>query len=587
MDLSLFATQVTQKGQALSGRNSALLGGTGGLGGTLGGVDFWNAILGNLGEIEGEERQKLALNSANDQSAVAQNNVKKETTDLALLQLALLGQDPDVSIDEKLKELRIERIANNPENRIEQLTKLVNHLTSGLPEVASQNNISIEELVTRLNQRLEKLESSLEAFRSGDFGENGAPFQALIATGLNPSQLTNITNRIEEVETKLGRELTIEDLIAGVGNIIPVTKEDKAEFEAADALALLTKKSEEEILQNNETEKEALKESNIADSIDGQAYVDFVQPNFITPADKIGKINKGLADVANLTNPETIASNGATLGALQPTTSQETVGGVLPSTGNVINEITSGRMTNDQFNALFNNGKASQGNVAGVLNGSNNMDVIKNISNLPTLPQTGDISLTSNWIDSLSSSNILNELAGFDIQSGTPFNNVMQAVAHVTAATTQAGQAHPASSMVAAHVSKAAQSGEAKNITLNLDPPELGRVEIRLEFGTEKTVKANLIVEKPETLLLLQRDAGALEKALQDAGLDTSGDSIGYEMASEDYAFNSNREGNSQNGGTGSGENGEMSDEELELIETTMTWDVDPETGHVHYNILA
>ena len=96
-----------------------------------------------------------------------------------------------------------------------------------------------------------------------------------------------------------------------------------------------------------------------------------------------------------------------------------------------------------------------------------------------------------------------------------------------------------------------------------------------------------MIVEKPETLSLLQRDMSALEKALQDAGLETDSGSLNYEMASEDYNFNSNRECNSQNGGTGgSGESAENAEEEL-TIETSMTWDVDPETGHVHYSLLA
>ena len=131
----------------------------------------------------------------------------------------------------KLAELRIERITADQGNRVEQLTKLIAHLTSGLPEVAASEGASVEDLVSRLTKRLEKLESRLEAFRSGDFGDEGAPFKLLIATGLNPAQLTNITNRIEEVETKLGRELTVEDLIAGVGNIIPAPGDDDHDFQ--------------------------------------------------------------------------------------------------------------------------------------------------------------------------------------------------------------------------------------------------------------------------------------------------------------------------------------------------------------------
>ena len=91
---------------------------------------------------------------------------------------------------------------------------------------------------------------------------------------------------------------------------------------------------------------------------------------------------------------------------------------------------------------------------------------------------------------------------GFDIQTGMPLNSSMQAAAMVTSST-QAGQPHAATQMVAAQISKAAQSGDTKQITLRLDPPDLGRVEVRLEFGEERTVKAHLIVEKPETYLML------------------------------------------------------------------------------------
>ncbi len=586
MDLGLFATQTVNKGQALSGGSSALTGN--GLGNVLGGVDFWNAILGNLGEIANEENGQIKSANANDQKPLDPEILKKEKADLALLQLALLGQDPDQSIDEKLSELRIERIANNPENKIEQLTKLIDHLTSGLPEVAAANNLSVEELVSRLSKRLEKLEASLESFRSGDFGDQGAPFQALIATGLNPSQLTTITNRIEEVETKLGRELTVEDLIAGVGNIIPApgTTDEDGEPRSADAIALLLQNRAEASEEFKAEEKEEIQKEE-------QAYVDFMMPTFTDPKannveDNIVRATQVVEKISTLTNVPQIAQNGLNLDRPQTATrsTTNTPDIMTPSTG--LTEKPAGRISNAEFQAMF-----SKGNNFGVENapspalGNKAMAAIKNVASLPTLPQTGDVVLSSTWMEALPSSNILSELAGFDIQSGTPFNNVMQAVAHVTAATSQAGQTHPATSMVAAHVSKAAQSGEARNITLNLDPPELGRVEIRLQFGAEKTVKANLIVEKPETLLMLQRDMSALEKALQDAGLDTSGDSVNYEMASEGYDFNSNREGNSQNGGTGSGEDGENTDEELALIETTMTWDVDPETGHVHYNILA
>ena len=47
---------------------------------------------------------------------------------------------------------------------------------------------------------------------------------------------------------------------------------------------------------------------------------------------------------------------------------------------------------------------------------------------------------------------------------------------------------------------------------------------------------------------------------------------------------NSNSQGSRQQGGN---KNGSTESEEVEIIETTMTWSVDPETGHMRYNIMA
>ena len=145
-----------------------------------------------------------------------------------------------------------------------------------------------------------------------------------------------------------------------------------------------------------------------------------------------------------------------------------------------------------------------------------------------------------------------------------------------------ASQPHPAVQMVAATISKAAANGETKAITLQLDPPELGRVEVRMSFGKDKTVKAVLLAEKPETLAMLQRDVHSLERALVSSGLEVGGDGIDFSLAQEGYDFNG------QNGGNdGSNRYGSKGSGPEEIIESTMTWRVDPETGHTRYSIFA
>ncbi len=86
----------------------------------------------------------------------------------------------------------------------------------------------------------------------------------------------------------------------------------------------------------------------------------------------------------------------------------------------------------------------------------------------------------------------------------------------------------------------------AKRFDIRLDPPELGRVEVRLEVDSNGKVSTRLIVERPETLDLLQRDARNLERALQSAGLQT--DEGGMQFSLQDQGQNGLADANSDRG---------------------------------------
>ena len=60
----------------------------------------------------------------------------------------------------------------------------------------------------------------------------------------------------------------------------------------------------------------------------------------------------------------------------------------------------------------------------------------------------------------------------------------------------------------------------ASQFTIRLDPPTLGRIDVRLHVDAQGAAQAQLSADRPQTLQLLQRDAPALERALKDAGLD-------------------------------------------------------------------
>jgi flagellar hook-length control protein FliK len=165
----------------------------------------------------------------------------------------------------------------------------------------------------------------------------------------------------------------------------------------------------------------------------------------------------------------------------------------------------------------------------------------------------------------------------------------IQSANAMTALVTQAQHAstpHPATQMVAASIKKLAGNGESKEITLKLDPPELGRVEVKMSFGKDSAVKAVLIAEKPETFMMLQRDAQLLERALQDAGLEAGENALSFELSQDGQGFSQDGRHDGSRNKSGAG-NESKGDGQETVIETTMNWHVDPSTGHMRYNILA
>ena len=85
--------------------------------------------------------------------------------------------------------------------------------------------------------------------------------------------------------------------------------------------------------------------------------------------------------------------------------------------------------------------------------------------------------------------------------------------------------------------------------------------------------------------MMLQRDAQILERSLQGMGMDT-GSGLSFELAQDNMFQNDGDRGGEgfQSGkGTGAGNK----DNADTVIESTMTWHVDPQTGMQHYNILV
>lgn len=94
---------------------------------------------------------------------------------------------------------------------------------------------------------------------------------------------------------------------------------------------------------------------------------------------------------------------------------------------------------------------------------------------------------------------------------------------------------HVPVSALAVHIAQQFKNG-ARRFDIRLDPPELGRIDVRLDVSRDGQVTTHLVVERSETLDLLQRDARQLERALQDAGLDTSKDGMKFSLKDKGLA---------------------------------------------------
>jgi hypothetical protein len=68
-------------------------------------------------------------------------------------------------------------------------------------------------------------------------------------------------------------------------------------------------------------------------------------------------------------------------------------------------------------------------------------------------------------------------------------------------------------------------------MTLRLDPPDLGHVQIRIDRPLEAPARVEITVERPETLTLLVRDQPQLQRALDQAGIPPDGRSVTIHIA--------------------------------------------------------
>jgi flagellar hook-length control protein FliK len=70
----------------------------------------------------------------------------------------------------------------------------------------------------------------------------------------------------------------------------------------------------------------------------------------------------------------------------------------------------------------------------------------------------------------------------------------------------------------------------SRQFDIRLDPPELGRVDVRLSIDSTGKAQAHLSADQQQTLELLQKDSSGLARALRDAGLNVAQNGLNFSL---------------------------------------------------------
>ena len=90
-------------------------------------------------------------------------------------------------------------------------------------------------------------------------------------------------------------------------------------------------------------------------------------------------------------------------------------------------------------------------------------------------------------------------------------------------------QATQTTQQVAVQIVQNANNGTT-SFTMQLEPAELGRLEVRMKFDRDGGMKAHLIADKPETLSLLRQDQSQIHRILSQAGINADDNSLSFDL---------------------------------------------------------
>ena len=108
-----------------------------------------------------------------------------------------------------------------------------------------------------------------------------------------------------------------------------------------------------------------------------------------------------------------------------------------------------------------------------------------------------------------------------------------------TAASSTGQQTSPAAQITPALMHLGHAPDGAQRLTVRLDPPDLGHVQVKIDRPLDAPARVEITVEKPETLSMLLRDQPQLQRALDQAGVPVEGRNVTFHVATPEPASRS------------------------------------------------
>lgn len=137
-------------------------------------------------------------------------------------------------------------------------------------------------------------------------------------------------------------------------------------------------------------------------------------------------------------------------------------------------------------------------------------------------------------------------------ESAIPSVRAAETTAATTSTPASASHGSPAAQVTPALMQIGHAPDGAQRLTVRLDPPELGHVQVKIDRTSDASARVEITVEKPETLNLLLRDQPQLQRALDQAGVPTDGRTVTFHVAAPETSAHTDA-GTAPVPGTGAG----------------------------------